>query len=70
MGAVAPSALDRLRELIEPAPNYAQSLSCSPRRTCGQINSCQAARWYLNNCSWGGRLDRDRDGRPCESGPC
>lgn len=49
--------------------NTAQSsgLSCSPRRTCSQISSCFAARWYLANCSWGGRLDRDNDGRPCEA---
>ncbi|MBS3651009.1 excalibur calcium-binding domain-containing protein [Pseudaminobacter sp. 19-2017] len=45
----------------------AQSWSCSPRRTCKQIASCDEAYWYLQNCSWGGRLDRDGDGRPCES---
>ena len=43
------------------------SYFCSPRRTCSQIESCQEARWYLENCSWGGRLDRDSDGVPCES---
>lgn len=51
-------------------PLIAQSLSCTSRLTCGRIPSCQAALWYLSNCSWGGRLDRDRDGRPCENGPC
>lgn len=45
----------------------AQSYSCSPRLTCGKINSCEEAQWYLNNCSWGGKLDRDNDGSPCES---
>lgn len=44
-----------------------RSYSCSPRRTCSQIGSCQEAQWYLKNCSWGGRLDRDKDGIPCES---
>ncbi|MDR5907872.1 thermonuclease family protein [Franzmannia qiaohouensis] len=44
-----------------------RSYSCSPRRTCSQIGSCQEARWYLANCSWGGRLDRDNDSIPCES---
>ncbi|MBV0892886.1 thermonuclease family protein [Paracoccus sp. Z118] len=44
-----------------------RSYSCSPRRTCSQIGSCQEARWYLDNCSWGGRLDGDSDGVPCES---
>lgn len=52
--------------LIQAVPK-SSGLSCSPRRTCSQIPSCSAARWYLANCSWGGRLDRDNDGRPCES---
>ena len=41
-------------------------VSCQPRRTCGQIGSCEEARWYLYNCSWGDRLDGDSDGAPCE----
>lgn len=45
----------------------AQSYSCQPRRTCPQISSCGEANWYLSNCSWGGKLDRDSDGIPCES---
>ena len=45
----------------------AQSWSCQTRRTCPQIASCDEANWYLNNCSWGGKLDRDSDGVPCES---
>lgn len=44
----------------------AQSYSCQPRRYCSQISSCEEARWYLNNCSWGSKLDRDGDGIPCE----
>lgn len=40
---------------------------CSPRKTCSKIHSCEEARWYLENCSWGGRLDRDNDGSPCEN---
>ncbi|TPK55808.1 excalibur calcium-binding domain-containing protein [Mesorhizobium sp. B2-4-19] len=45
----------------------AQSWSCDRRLTCWQISSCDEARWYLDNCSWGGKLDRDSDGIPCES---
>ncbi|MER9473533.1 excalibur calcium-binding domain-containing protein [Mesorhizobium sp. M0520] len=41
--------------------------SCQPRRTCLQISSCDEANWYLANCSWGGKLDRDKDGIACES---
>jgi hypothetical protein len=45
----------------------AQSFSCRPRKTCGAIASCNEAVWYLHNCSWGGRLDGDSDGSPCET---
>lgn len=45
----------------------APSGSCPPRRYCTQIGSCQEARYYLANCSWGWRLDGDSDGVPCES---
>ncbi len=55
-----------MMRLIEMA---GRSYSCSPRRYCKQISSCEEARWYLNNCSWGGKLDRDGDGVPCE-GTC
>ncbi|CDX12075.1 Excalibur domain protein [Mesorhizobium plurifarium] len=43
--------------------------SCQPRRYCKQIRSCAEANWYMQNCSWGGALDRDNDGIPCE-GTC
>ena len=42
-------------------------VSCQPRKTCGKIRSCDEAVWYMQNCSWGGRLDGDSDGAPCES---
>jgi hypothetical protein len=52
-------------DIYRPA-TVAQSWSCQPRRTCGQIGSCEEAKWYLYNCSWGGKLDGDSDGAPCE----
>ena len=53
---------------MTPRPDLlVQSYDCSPRRTCKQIGSCDEARWYLDNCPWGGKLDRDNDGIPCES---
>lgn len=52
-----------------PETQSAQSWSCQPRKTCKMIGSCEEAEWYLNNCSWGGKLDRDGDGIPCE-GTC
>ncbi|MER9654379.1 excalibur calcium-binding domain-containing protein [Mesorhizobium sp. M0152] len=49
-------------------PRVAQSgYSCEPRRTCKQIGSCEEANWYLQNCPWGGKLDRDKDGVACET---
>lgn len=54
-------ALTRLMQLAD------QGQSCSPRKTCKAIGSCDEARWYLQNCPWGGKLDRDSDGVPCES---
>ncbi|MBD8555581.1 excalibur calcium-binding domain-containing protein [Rhizobium sp. CFBP 8762] len=45
----------------------AQSYSCSPKKTCSKIRSCDEARYYLDQCPWGGALDRDKDGTPCES---
>lgn len=43
------------------------SLSCEPRRYCSQISSCEDAQWYLHNCAWGRKLDRDGDGVACET---
>lgn len=46
----------------------AQAYSCSPRKTCSKtVRSCDEAYWLMNNCSWGGRLDGDNDGVPCEN---
>lgn len=43
-------------------------LSCSPRRTCSRtVESCEEAYWLMENCSWGGKLDGDHDGVPCEN---
>ena len=70
----APVNPETTQELTEvpgaPAMRLAQSYSCTPARTCKAIATCEEARWYLENCSWGGKLDRDKDGHPCESGPC
>ena len=42
--------------------------SCSPSKTCSKtIRSCDEAYWLMQNCSWGGKLDGDNDGVPCEN---
>lgn len=40
--------------------------TCSGKRFCKQMVSCEEARYYLNVCGVY-RLDRDNDGIPCES---
>lgn len=59
--AANPPVMPRLMELA------GQGWSCSGRKTCKAIGSCEEAQWYLQNCPWGGKLDRDSDGVPCES---
>lgn len=42
------------------------AFSCSTRKTCGAMATCEEARYHLEQCG-NGRLDRDKDGVPCES---
>lgn len=42
------------------------NFSCVGKTTCGQMESCEEAHFYLNNCGLN-RLDADKDGVPCES---
>lgn len=39
---------------------------CEGKTTCKQMRSCEEARFYLTQCGVR-RLDRDKDGVPCES---
>jgi len=43
-----------------------RALSCGSKRRCGEMESCEEARFYLERCGVGS-LDGDRDGVPCES---
>jgi endonuclease YncB( thermonuclease family) len=49
--------------VIKPVNN---GFSCSGKRFCKQMVSCDEARYYLEVCGVY-RLDRDNDGVPCES---
>lgn len=60
---VSPASTDVAPQI---AALVAQSWSCQPRKTCGKIGSCEEAEYYLYNCAWGGKLDGDGDGAPCE----
>jgi endonuclease YncB( thermonuclease family) len=39
---------------------------CGEKRTCGEMSSCAEAKFYLQQCGLT-RLDRDKDGVPCET---
>lgn len=43
-----------------------QGFKCGTKRFCKQMNSCREAMFYLKTCGVR-RLDRDKDGVPCES---
>lgn len=47
--------------------DVAQAYDCGGKKTCSKIQSCDEARFYLEQCSWGGKLDKDGDGVPCET---
>ena len=51
---------------IEPSSSLnSQNFTCGSKRYCSQMNSCEEAKFYLNNCGLK-HLDRDHDGVPCE----
>lgn len=47
-------------------PKRERRLQCGGKRTCGEMNSCAEANFYLDECGVS-RLDGDGDGVPCES---
>jgi len=44
----------------------APAFKCGAKTKCSQMSSCKEAYFYLNKCGLS-RLDRDKDGIPCES---
>ena len=54
------------KEDAKPAPKSDDEFSCGSKTTCGQMSSCEEAKFYLNQCGLS-RLDGDKDGTPCES---
>lgn len=47
-------------------PSHTIDTQCGTKTKCGEMVSCDEARFYLNSCGLT-RLDRDHDGIPCES---
>jgi deoxyribonuclease-1 len=48
------------------APATDASHQCGSKRYCKEMASCKEARWFLENCGLS-KLDRDKDGVPCEA---
>ena len=52
---------------LPPQPSKQQTdASCGNKRTCKEMASCAEAKYYMSHCGLS-RLDRDKDGIPCES---
>lgn len=49
----------------KPLTTEVSGLSCGTKRYCGEMRSCEEAKFYLQQCGVIS-LDRDRDGVPCE----
>lgn len=58
-----PKAVEPVKPKPQPKQRDAQ---CGSKRYCKQMSNCAEAKFYLNQCGLD-RLDRDRDGIPCES---
>lgn len=43
-----------------------EELKCGNKKTCKQMTSCKEAIFYLKECGLS-KLDKDKDGIPCES---
>lgn len=48
---------------------HGQSYTCSGKMYCSEMNSCEEAMFYQNNCP-DTKMDGDGDGIPCESQWC
>ena len=43
-----------------------EELKCGNKKTCKQMTSCKEAIFYLKECGVS-KLDKDKDGTPCEA---
>jgi hypothetical protein len=79
LNAPAPLVPPELPQTADPAPEQPHpgvtehgmapppiGLQCGSKRKCGQMDTCEEARFYLSSCGVRS-LDRDGDGVPCES---
>lgn len=45
---------------------FAFNVECDKKQYCSQMDSCEEAKAYLQQCPNRSYLDRDKDGIPCE----
>lgn len=58
---------DTISSKTKPITNKSnENLECGSKTKCGQMLNCSEAMFYLKTCGLS-RLDRDKDGVPCES---
>jgi len=50
------------KQKVEVKPEF----KCESKKYCKEMNSCKEAMFYLKQCGVS-RLDRDKDGVPCET---
>ncbi|MDX2309444.1 MAG: excalibur calcium-binding domain-containing protein [Hyphomicrobium sp.] len=66
-GTAPPAAQNPVDFIAPPAvADDALDFACDGKRTCREMASCEEAKFYLDQCGVTS-LDRDGDGRPCNS---
>ena len=53
-------------ETKKPKTEVKAEFKCEGKKYCKEMNSCKEAMFYLKQCGVS-RLDRDKDGVPCET---
>lgn len=63
---VRPETFEQTQERVKAKSKSGGGFSCNGKRYCREMASCDEAMFYLNQCGVY-KLDRDRDGVPCET---
>ncbi|MBN1618494.1 excalibur calcium-binding domain-containing protein [Candidatus Dojkabacteria bacterium] len=61
-----PTATPTKKPIQYSTDQSSSKFSCSPRKKCTEMVSCEEAYYHLNTCR-NKQLDNDRDGIPCET---
>lgn len=64
--SVAPPSNTQKEKAVDNESATGSGYTCGSKTKCAQMESCEEAMFYLNTCGLS-RLDRDKDGVPCES---